>query len=1610
MKQLLKLYSGLPREIKMLVAMAGLGTPIGVIYLLARVLGLSTLMVILLLGGLVAVIALISFVVPRLFGRSSRRRAKRMETDLASGADAGPVSMDLRAAVKSNNEKFFTAIKDMRKLGVSVYDLPWYIVIGDSGCGKTKLINEGGLTFSTGKPEGYQLGTLNYNWWFTEDAIFIDMAGRLCNPQEDADRREWESFLKTVAGGRRGYPINGVLVCVSAEHLLQESPEQHEADANTMLERLRDLQTKLGVTFATYLVVTKCDKIVGFMQYFDRAERDITIKNQIFGWSRPGNFHELYDPEGFGREFDSLYGRLHELRLRRIQDDVDEFELGMAYSFPEEFRQIKEPLQTYVRTLFPAIKQARVVKNLIFRGVYFTSATQQGGLILRHLTERLGADAARQFQPLESMYPRPRPHFVKDLLFRKVFPEEGLVFRNEQEVIRNRKLARLLTGGTVALGVCLAILLVVSSIMFGKLVSDPRQRARAAPELVGKPAEALEQVGRLGSDATLLRASIWPRLLSLGIGADQPVRDLTTISVRLFAHSGLRMRLHAVDQALRNADIVRDAAPAGPGVPLAAYLDSLIEYVAWTGCAGQAGPPERLDYQSFARLSKAVDAVPASDDRDAGQRTRIDEQAVTYFSTIHSQGTGWENPAAVLRLSEFHPTETVRVAVGKLHDFLARHYATLSDQHPDPTIREWMRIRDRCATIQAAYDALLAAADRPIGTQEDLDAFAQLFDENFKRLSQAREQCQWQGAATGSFIRIPPLRDALWRQRAELVGWQRKLSEMYAVCAAPPAGDPTGATLDALIRGDGQALVGLDRVFAESIHAAGLADRGYFPEFFDKDPFEGVVREVHQAFGHILTFTPRASDVAHDTLEQTGDLRTVYPVLEKINGHLAMLSAARGGADTPDAWVGTLRRLLSATGGSAVEADFSRLNARWQTEKLKRLNGTYEELVRKGEGTALLRAIEERLATAGAWGLAELAADWRQTQASAYHIPVPMVVVTPTTPEEPAGPPPVRTTPTGPPPVRLPGSEAPPPTPTPATPAPPPVSATGGAGQAAPGASGTGGRELGGGQIPLCTSPEFLNKRAGECFQLLRFLADFEPRFYFAKAGETAPRNRQAIALVESAWQRYCESYVRAWNEAYGRSDLAELPKVDRFAEGWTTFAAQFQLADGRGGGAVGVTRREFEPALSEVLRATRWATYLPEGGWWLEQQDAYYAEQTRRVADLLAGAFREHWAHGPFVREARASAGGGGAIARPWDALAAEVATRWGHWAAAVGANAVLPERFDIVSELPAASAIPWRGLPELRAEAGLREERLTQQLVDFQAKAQAALSAELTRILYGIQERHFAQQMPFDGWPYLNPEGKELTALQTVEFELFLKFLGEMRLAAEALRALDRDLPDGEWRRARQAFIAACDQWRAFLGLTAQGAATALDVTVWTEDPVGEPYGKERVDDAAQHYYRNVRLAIALRLQEAGDRAAVRPLEFRTVERGQARAVRTVWEWTRANISELTFELVDGIQPEGRDFRFPAIRPRVLGEPGPLAFCAYLHRYGRYVDRNWIVTHGVDLAAKFREAGQPELAGQVPTSRPMVGEKFVFQLPTGRNLPDPIPRLGPPPAAGTR
>ena len=84
----------------------------------------------------------------------------------------------------------------------SLYDLPWYVIIGAPGSGKTTALINSGLKFPLEQRVGKGAlrgvgGTRNCDWWFTDEAIFLDTAGRYTTQDSDAasDSAGWREFL-----------------------------------------------------------------------------------------------------------------------------------------------------------------------------------------------------------------------------------------------------------------------------------------------------------------------------------------------------------------------------------------------------------------------------------------------------------------------------------------------------------------------------------------------------------------------------------------------------------------------------------------------------------------------------------------------------------------------------------------------------------------------------------------------------------------------------------------------------------------------------------------------------------------------------------------------------------------------------------------------------------------------------------------------------------------------------------------------------------------------------------------------------------------------------------------------------------------------------------------------------------------------------------------------------------------------------------------------------------------------------------------------------------------------------------------------------------------------
>ena len=152
-------------------------------------------------------------------GRDGRRRGKELET----------ISGRFREALGTLKGRRFAGASGRRWL----YQLPWYVMIGPPGSGKTTALVNSGLSFPLADKFGRKAvggvgGTRNCDWWFTDEAVLIDTAGRYTTQDSDAGRRTrppgWASS-GCSSSNRRRQPLNGVLVAIGISELTSTSEE-----------------------------------------------------------------------------------------------------------------------------------------------------------------------------------------------------------------------------------------------------------------------------------------------------------------------------------------------------------------------------------------------------------------------------------------------------------------------------------------------------------------------------------------------------------------------------------------------------------------------------------------------------------------------------------------------------------------------------------------------------------------------------------------------------------------------------------------------------------------------------------------------------------------------------------------------------------------------------------------------------------------------------------------------------------------------------------------------------------------------------------------------------------------------------------------------------------------------------------------------------------------------------------------------------------------------------------------------------------------------------------------------------------------------------------------
>ena len=402
----------------------------------------------------------------------------------------------------------------------ALYALPWYVMVGPPGAGKTTALRHSGLVFPYLDPNGGGVrgvgGTRNCDWWFTNEAILLDTAGRYTT--ESDDHEEWMAFLGELLKFRSHKPINGVIIAVSISELLDVTEDQIQVTAKTVRARIEEMQNVLKMILPVYVIFTKADLVAGFTEFFGDLKK--SERGQAWGSTFKLSEDKREPGKLFDAEFDILVEHLHTRGMKRMALERSREVKEKVYQFPLEFAAIKRNLSDFLAATFAPSVIAPVVeltkkekkdrkdkKSLIvaagappiLRGFYFTSGVQEGrplDRVVGAMGRAFGLRGAVTEEAAEKG--ESKSFFLKNVFEGVIFPDQTLASRTAAEVARVRTQRVLAAAAALVRALLFPIPSAISYAKNQKLVTETAKVAKEAEGTDWRgPGPAVEKVDKL---------------------------------------------------------------------------------------------------------------------------------------------------------------------------------------------------------------------------------------------------------------------------------------------------------------------------------------------------------------------------------------------------------------------------------------------------------------------------------------------------------------------------------------------------------------------------------------------------------------------------------------------------------------------------------------------------------------------------------------------------------------------------------------------------------------------------------------------------------------------------------------------------------------------------------------------------------------------------------------------------------------------------------------------------------------------------------------------------------------------------------------------------------
>ncbi|WP_449433501.1 type VI secretion protein IcmF/TssM N-terminal domain-containing protein [Pseudomonas putida] len=340
------------------------------------------------------------------FLRGARRfsqhgRARRQLGDLGPGNPDEECQPLQRMQLELAHARHMIARSpDMARGRNPLYRTPWFLFIGDQQSQVAALLASASKVSPFPSPKREAEDDPHWRWWFFKSMIAIESHWCLVSePNQRLERGLWYQALQLLAGDRERLPLNGLVVCVGADSLLQQ-PDAIRAVAMRLRRLTDEALEHLQVQMPIYLVVTGLERLPGCEAFcaalpgrvLERALGHRLPADATISAATSARFDELYDP---------IVQRLQALRMSVLREQRDPRGRNAIWSFVDSLIRLGPGLHNLVTLMLEDNPFQRTPQ---WRGLYFTASgtaesglAAQGAFIADLFTRLLPAD-----QPLAS--------------------------------------------------------------------------------------------------------------------------------------------------------------------------------------------------------------------------------------------------------------------------------------------------------------------------------------------------------------------------------------------------------------------------------------------------------------------------------------------------------------------------------------------------------------------------------------------------------------------------------------------------------------------------------------------------------------------------------------------------------------------------------------------------------------------------------------------------------------------------------------------------------------------------------------------------------------------------------------------------------------------------------------------------------------------------------------------------------------------------------------------------------------------------------------------------------------------------------------------------------